>query len=146
MKAMGFRGSVELQVHASVTTATFAQLPCDCRSTKSSRNLQSILVTCDRISILHQQTDQEKHARNHVGVSFRADEQLNILSAEFQSGGERAVSTMLYLLSIQHHVISPFWVVDEINQGMDPVNERKVNTSNYPTFIPKKTAQHCWTW
>lgn len=51
------------------------------------------------------------------------------------------MATMLYLLSIQHHVISPFWVVDEINQGMDPVNERKVNTWTCPAPILKKTRQ-----
>ncbi len=43
-----------------------------------------------------------------------------------QSGGERSVSTMLFLLSLQQLTHSPFRVVDEINQGMDPYNERRV--------------------
>ncbi|KAK6094674.1 Structural maintenance of chromosomes protein 5 [Batrachochytrium dendrobatidis] len=40
---------------------------------------------------------------------------------------ERSVSTMLYLIALQHLSQSPFRVVDEINQGMDPRNERNVH-------------------
>ena len=36
------------------------------------------------------------------------------------------MSTMLYLLALQATAHCPFRVVDEINQGMDPVNERHV--------------------
>lgn len=35
-------------------------------------------------------------------------------------------STMLYLIALQDLTACPFRVVDEINQGMDPVNERKI--------------------
>lgn len=59
-------------------------------------------------------------------VKFRDDEQLAVLSSTRQSGGERAVTTILYLLSLQHLNKCPFRVVDEINQGMDPTNERKI--------------------
>ena len=51
---------------------------------------------------------------------------MHILDAHRQSGGERSVSTMLYLISLQELTKAPFRVVDEINQGMDPVNERKI--------------------
>jgi hypothetical protein len=47
-------------------------------------------------------------------------------SSHRQSGGERSVSTMLYLIALQEFTKCPFRVVDEINQGMDAVNERKV--------------------
>lgn len=43
-----------------------------------------------------------------------------------QSGGERAVATAIYLLSLQKLTTVPFRCVDEINQGMDPINERRV--------------------
>lgn len=43
-----------------------------------------------------------------------------------QSGGERAVATAIYLLSLQELTTVPFRCVDEINQGMDPINERRV--------------------
>ncbi|RCN45563.1 hypothetical protein ANCCAN_08398 [Ancylostoma caninum] len=61
-----------------------------------------------------------------IMVSFRAGERLRRLDHQVQSGGERSVSTMLYLLALQELCPVPFRCVDEINQGMDPVNERKV--------------------
>jgi structural maintenance of chromosomes protein 5 len=48
------------------------------------------------------------------------------LSAHFHSGGERSVATMLYLISMQKITDCPFRLVDEINQGMDPRNERMI--------------------
>jgi len=36
------------------------------------------------------------------------------------------VATMIYLLSLHEITKCPFRLVDEINQGMDPENERKV--------------------
>jgi len=60
-------------------------------------------------------------------VKFRDTEALQRLSAQRQSGGEKSVSTILYLLALQELSKSPFRVVDEINQGMDATNERKVH-------------------
>src|SRR4051794_27593738 len=37
---------------------------------------------------------------------------------------EKSVATMLFLLCLQTVTYTPFRVVDEINQGMDPQNER----------------------
>lgn len=54
----------------------------------------------------------------------RESEQLSILDSHRQSGGERAVSTIYYLMAMQSLARAPFRVVDEINQGMDPRNER----------------------
>lgn len=61
-----------------------------------------------------------------IKVKFRETGQLQVLSAHHQSGGERSVSTILYLVSLQDLTNCPFRVVDEINQGMDPINERKM--------------------
>ncbi|KAG2668731.1 hypothetical protein I3760_14G004700 [Carya illinoinensis] len=61
-----------------------------------------------------------------IKVKFRQAGQLQVLSAHHQSGGERSVSTILYLVSLQDLTDCPFRVVDEINQGMDPINERKM--------------------
>lgn len=52
---------------------------------------------------------------------------MTTLDSHRQSGGERAVSTIFYLMSLQSLTNSPFRVVDEINQGMDPRNERLVH-------------------
>lgn len=69
------------------------------------------------------------------------------LDAYHQSGGERSVATMVYMLSLQELAKVPFRVVDEINQGMDERNERGVfdliaevsrqNSSQYFLFSPK---------
>ncbi|KAJ2552102.1 Structural maintenance of chromosomes protein 5 [Coemansia sp. RSA 1933] len=62
-----------------------------------------------------------------IRVAFRRSEQLHALDNHRQSGGERAVSTILYLQSLQTLAAAPFRVVDEINQGMDQRNERLVH-------------------
>jgi hypothetical protein len=59
-------------------------------------------------------------------VSFREGHDLTQLSGQSHSGGERAVSTIMYLMALQDLTSSPFRVVDEINQGMDERNERLV--------------------
>ncbi len=59
-----------------------------------------------------------------VRVKFREGESLATLDANRQSGGERSVSTMLFLVALQRAAAAPLRVVDEINQGMDPRNER----------------------
>lgn len=59
-------------------------------------------------------------------VLFRGGSTLTDLSGLRHSGGERAVSTIMYLMALQAFTKSPFRVVDEINQGMDERNERLV--------------------
>eukprot|EP00884_Botryococcus_braunii_P018626 jgi/Botrbrau1/5447/Bobra.182_1s0048.1 len=59
-------------------------------------------------------------------VKYRDEEQLQQLTSTRQSGGERSVATILYLIALQGVTTCPFRVVDEINQGMDAINERKV--------------------
>ena len=61
-----------------------------------------------------------------IMVKFRDNEDLSQLGTTRQSGGERSVSTIMYLLSLQALTVCPFRVVDEINQGMDPTNERRM--------------------
>lgn len=61
-----------------------------------------------------------------IKVKFREHEPLSVLDSHRQSGGERAVSTIFYLMALQSLARAPFRVVDEINQGMDPRNERYV--------------------
>ena len=59
-------------------------------------------------------------------VSFRNNSKLADLDGNRHSGGERAVSTIMYLMALQELTSAPFRVVDEINQGMDERNERLV--------------------
>ena len=50
-------------------------------------------------------------------MKFRPNEELQVLSTNRQSGGERSVSTMLYLMALQDITSCPFRAVDEINQA-----------------------------
>ncbi|XP_076169145.1 structural maintenance of chromosomes 5 isoform X2 [Ptiloglossa arizonensis] len=61
-----------------------------------------------------------------IRVKFRDTDQLQELTRHHQSGGERAVTTAIYMISLQELSRVPFRCVDEINQGMDAVNERRV--------------------
>ncbi|KAG0723772.1 Structural maintenance of chromosomes protein 5 [Chionoecetes opilio] len=61
-----------------------------------------------------------------IKVKFRDAQRLQQLTAQQQSGGERAVSTALYMLALQSLSTAPFRCVDEINQGMDKINEKKM--------------------
>jgi chromosome segregation ATPase len=74
--------------------------------------------------------DSLAHAELAIMVKFRAtDPSLQRLCASRQSGGEKSVSTIVYLLAVSRAVDypCPFRVVDEINQGMDAGNERRVH-------------------
>ncbi|XP_051971973.1 structural maintenance of chromosomes protein 5 [Xyrauchen texanus] len=98
---------------------------------------------------LHSENEEEYDKYGiRIRVKFRSSTQLHELTPHHQSGGERSVSTMLYLMALQKLNRCPFRVVDEINQGMDPVNERRVfdivvrtacglNTSQYFFITPK---------
>ncbi|CDS01233.1 hypothetical protein, partial [Sporisorium scitamineum] len=59
-----------------------------------------------------------------IMVKFRNAEELAPLSAQHQSGGERTLSTIMYIMSLLQLSRSPFTLVDEINQGMDSTAER----------------------
>ncbi|KAG2608067.1 hypothetical protein PVAP13_4NG288300 [Panicum virgatum] len=89
-----------------------------------SRNFQEMAVAGE-VSLDEHGLDFD-HYGILIKVKFRQTSQLQVLSAHHQSGGERSVSTILYLVSLQDLTNCPFRVVDEINQGMDPINERKM--------------------
>lgn len=59
-------------------------------------------------------------------VSFREETDVQSLGANVQSGGEKSLATIMFLSALQELASSPFRVVDEINQGMDECNERRV--------------------
>ena len=62
-----------------------------------------------------------------IRVQWRSNETLHVLGEGGRdSGGERSVATMVYLISLQNINPAPFRVVDEINQAMDSTNERNV--------------------
>jgi chromosome segregation ATPase len=52
-------------------------------------------------------------------VKYRDNENLRILSPHSQSGGERSVATVLFMMAMQELTKCPFRCVDEINQVCD---------------------------
>lgn len=51
------------------------------------------------------------------------------------------MSTILYLMALQELSRTPFRVVDEINQGMDPRNERLVHEQLVSVACKENTSQ-----
>ncbi|QIX01196.1 hypothetical protein AMS68_006713 [Peltaster fructicola] len=94
-------------------------------STSFAENFSSI--NCAGEVGLYKDEDFEQWAIQ-IKVKFREQEPLSLLDSHRQSGGERAVSTIFYLMALQSLARAPFRVVDEINQGMDPRNERLVHS------------------
>uniref|UniRef100_A0A673CPA9 Structural maintenance of chromosomes protein 5 n=1 Tax=Sphaeramia orbicularis TaxID=375764 RepID=A0A673CPA9_9TELE len=92
---------------------------------------------------LHSENEEEYDKYGiRIRVKFHSHTQLHELTPHHQSGGERSVSTMLYLMALQELNRCPFRVVDEINQGMDPINERRVFDIVVRTACKETTSQY----
>ncbi|KAF9458464.1 P-loop containing nucleoside triphosphate hydrolase protein [Collybia nuda] len=85
--------------------------------------------------------DYEKWAID-ILVKFRDSEKLQLLTGQRQSGGERSLTTILYLLSLTEEARAPFSLVDEINQGMDQRAERMVHNSMVEVTCKPDSAQY----
>ncbi|XP_044263469.1 structural maintenance of chromosomes protein 5 [Tribolium madens] len=73
--------------------------------------------------------DDEKEFSKYglcIKVTYRNGEPMQELNSVVQSGGERAVATAVFMLALQELTPVPFRCVDEINQGMDANNERRI--------------------
>mmetsp|Transcript_54505 Transcript_54505/g.80910 ORF Transcript_54505/g.80910 Transcript_54505/m.80910 type:complete len:463 (+) Transcript_54505:3-1391(+) len=89
-------------------------------------HLASALVEDEMNSGDKKRTYNFKNWGIEIRVKFREKASLQVLSAQVQSGGERSVSTIMYLMALQELMSAPFRCVDEINQGLDERNERLV--------------------
>lgn len=78
------------------------------------------------VELIHKEERDYSDYGIQIRVQYRDNEKLQALNRHVQSGGERAVAIAVYTLSLQHLTMVPFRCVDEINQGMDPKNERKI--------------------
>ena len=87
-------------------------------------------------------TDDFEKWAIYIKVKFREEEKLQVLNSQRQSGGERSVSTIFYLMALQDMAKAPFRVVDEINQGMDPRNERLVHARMVDAACKSDTSQY----
>ncbi|KAM7077116.1 structural maintenance of chromosomes protein 5 isoform 3-T3 [Ciconia maguari] len=92
---------------------------------------------------LHVENEEEYDKYGiRIRVKFHSSTELHELTPYHQSGGEKSVSTMLYLMALQELNRCPFRVVDEINQGMDPMNERRVFEMVVKTACKESTSQY----
>lgn len=98
-------------------------------------------ISCAGEVRVHKPEDFDAWALD-IMVRFRENETLQQLTAHRQSGGERAVSTIFFLMALQSMAQSPFRVVDEINQGMDPRNERMVHERMVEIACREHTSQY----
>ncbi|OHW97653.1 SMC N terminal domain-containing protein [Colletotrichum incanum] len=98
-------------------------------------------INCAGEIRIHKDEDFDQWALD-IMVKFRENETLQQLNQHRQSGGERAVSTIFYLMALQSMAQSPFRVVDEINQGMDPRNERMVHERMVEIACREHTSQY----
>ena len=73
---------------------------------------------------LHNLHDVDK-ASIEIYVGFRGVEP-QLLTAYTQSGGERIVATMAFLLALQKYIKSPFRAVDEFDVHLDPLNRERI--------------------
>jgi structural maintenance of chromosomes protein 5 len=89
--------------------------------------LFSAISCAGEVSVQEDESNFDRWAL-HIRVGFRNNEELHDLTAYRQSGGEKSVTIMLFMLALQSRVHCPFRIVDEINQGMDQRNERLVHS------------------
>ncbi|TKA57227.1 hypothetical protein B0A53_01183 [Rhodotorula sp. CCFEE 5036] len=96
---------------------------------------------------LNKEEDYEKWGIG-IFVRFRdpkdksGDVQLHELSGHRQSGGERALTTVTYLLALAELARAPFALVDEINQGMDQRAERNMHKMLVETTCSHDVGQY----
>ncbi|TEB23759.1 P-loop containing nucleoside triphosphate hydrolase protein [Coprinellus micaceus] len=77
-----------------------------------------------------------------IFVKFRDTERMTLLTGQRQSGGERSLTTILYLMALTEEARAPFSLVDEINQGMDQRAERVVHNSMVNVTCKEDAAQY----
>ena len=64
------------------------------------------------------------------------------LDAFTQSGGERSIAMMAFLLGLQQHITSPFRAIDEFDVHMDPKNRESVTNLIMASAAAMKDGQY----
>ncbi|MDJ0269895.1 MAG: AAA family ATPase [Aigarchaeota archaeon] len=85
--------------------------------------------------------DDVDRASIELYAGFRGAEP-TLLDGHSQSGGERIVATMAFLLALQRHVKSPFRAVDEFDVHLDPLNRERIIRLLTETAREDSSAQY----
>ena len=85
--------------------------------------------------------DDIDRASIELYAGFRGAEP-TLLDGHSQSGGERIVATMAFLLALQRHVRSPFRAVDEFDVHLDPLNRERIINLLTATAREDMSAQY----
>lgn len=110
---------------------------------KISRTFQKKFVTVasdGQVELV--KLERYKEWKLEILVKFRENSELKVLDHQSQSGGERAVSTIFFIMSLQGLTNAPIRIVDEINQGMDPKNEKMAHKYLVHTACKKDLSQY----
>ena len=86
-------------------------------------------------------TEDIEEAGLELLVGFRGAEP-QVLDAFTQSGGERSVATMLFLLALQQYLRSPFRAVDEFDVHMDPRNREVISEMLLKLMADTRDSQY----
>ncbi len=102
---------------------------------------QKILAQAQAVGEVRLVNEQDMEAAGlEILVGFKGGKPVP-LDAYTQSGGERTMSTMSFLLALQKHVRSPFRAVDEYDIHMDPKN-REVIAKMLVSMVKDANAQY----
>jgi chromosome segregation protein len=74
-------------------------------------------------------------------VGFKGNK-ATALDAFTQSGGERSIAMMAFLLALQQHITSPFRAIDEFDVHMDPKNRESVTQLIMSSAASMKEGQY----
>ncbi len=74
-------------------------------------------------------------------VGFKGNQPV-ILDAYSQSGGERSVAVVAFLLALQRRVVSSFRALDEFDLHMDPLNRELISKMIFSQAASSKDTQH----
>lgn len=98
-------------------------------------------LNCEGMVKFEEENLESSKWRLDIFVKFRNNGKLETLNSYRQSGGEKSVSTILFLLSLQEISPAPFRLVDEINQGMDKYNEKAVHSILVDLSVSQQSPQ-----
>ena len=94
---------------------------------KMNSAFKALMETCNyrgEVQLACDEADRIDTYKLNLMVAFNRAQPLTVLTSTRQSGGEKSVTTLMFLLALQDCTKFPFRVVDEINQGMDEQNDR----------------------